>query len=77
VIARRDIPPLLPKTVDGIERRASNDDDRLAGLLTTAVALQRTAPGPIDAAGANRDLIRREQVPWRAAAAIADDGEAW
>jgi glutamine---fructose-6-phosphate transaminase (isomerizing) len=79
VIARREILPLLPKTVHGIELVASNDDthDLLAGLLTSAVALQWTALGLIDAAGTNPDLIRREQAPWRAAAAIADDGRAW
>jgi glutamine---fructose-6-phosphate transaminase (isomerizing) len=70
---------LPPKTVDAIELAASGDDsyDLLAGLLATAIALQWTALGLIDAAGTNPDLIRREQAPWRTAAAIADDGQAW
>jgi glucosamine--fructose-6-phosphate aminotransferase (isomerizing) len=78
VIGRRDSLPLLPTTVEGIELVTSNDShDLLAGLLTTAVALQWTALGLIDVAGTNPDLIRREQAPWRTAAAIADEGQAW
>jgi glutamine---fructose-6-phosphate transaminase (isomerizing) len=79
VIARPDILPLLPKTVAAIELTASNDDthDLLVGLLTSAVALQWTTLGLVDAAGTNPDLIRREQAPWRAAATVADNGQAW
>ena len=57
------------------------EDDGTHGLLTrllaTAVAVQWTTLGLVDAAGTNPDLIRREQAPWRAAAAVADDGQAW
>lgn len=79
VIARPDILPLLPKTVAAIELAASNDEthDLLVGLLTSAVALQWTTLGLVDAAGTNPDLIRREQAPWRAAATVADNGQAW
>jgi fructoselysine-6-P-deglycase FrlB-like protein len=78
MIARPDILPLLPKTVAGIELAASDDDthDLLVGLLTSAVALQWTTLGLVDAAGTNPDLIRREQAPWRAAATVADSGQA-
>lgn len=56
-------------------------DDASHGLLTrllaTAVAVQWTTLGLVDAAGTNPDLIRREHAPWRQAAAVADHGEAW
>jgi fructoselysine-6-P-deglycase FrlB-like protein len=79
VIAPPDLLPLLPETVDGVELVVPSDDEHglLTGLLATAVALQWVALGLVDAAGTNPDLIRREQSPWRAAAAIADDGRAW
>ena len=79
VIAPRDILTLLPDSVQPVELvfEAGHDCELLSGLLATAVAVQWTALGLVDAAGTNPDLIRREQEPWRAAAAIADDGGAW
>ena len=79
VIAPRDILALLPDSVRPVELvfEAGHDCELLSGLLATAVAVQWTALGLVDAAGTNPDLIRREQEPWRAAAAIADDGGAW
>ncbi len=79
VIAPREILTLLPDSVRPVELvfEAGHDCELLSGLLATAVAVQWTALGLVDAAGTNPDLIRREQEPWRAAAAIADDGGAW
>jgi fructoselysine-6-P-deglycase FrlB-like protein len=79
VVAPGDILALLPDGVDRVELAPAHDDghDLLTGLLATAVAVQWTALGLVDAAGTNPDLIRREQAPWREAAAIADDGQAW
>lgn len=79
VIAPDEVLASLPGTIAGVPLIPSDDDRHglLTGLLATAVALQWTALGLIDAAGTNPDLIRREQAAWRAAAAIADDGGAW
>jgi fructoselysine-6-P-deglycase FrlB-like protein len=79
VIAPRDILTLLPDSVHAVELvlDVASECELLAGLLATAVAVQWTALGLVDAAGTNPDLIRREQQPWRAAAAIADDGGTW
>ena len=79
VIAPGEVLTTLPGAVEGVELIAPDNDGHglLTGLLATAVALQWTALGLVDAAGTNPDLIRREQTPWRAAAAIADDGGAW
>ena len=48
-----------------------------ADLLASAVALQQLTLGAIDAAGTNPDLIRRDQEPYRAAAALADGSGDW
>jgi fructoselysine-6-P-deglycase FrlB-like protein len=79
VIAPRDVLTPLPESAQAVELVPDVDSGRnlLTGLLATAVAVQWTALGLVDAAGTNPDLIRREQQPWRAAAAIADDGGAW
>jgi glucosamine--fructose-6-phosphate aminotransferase (isomerizing) len=79
VIAPGEVLAILPATVERVELTAPDNDGHglLTGLLATAVALQWIALGLVDAAGTNPDLIRREQAPWRAAAAIADDGGAW
>jgi fructoselysine-6-P-deglycase FrlB-like protein len=79
VIAPRDVLTVLPESVEAVELVPTDatEPDLLNDLLATAVAVQWTALGLVDAAGTNPDLIRREQQPWRAAAAIADDGGAW
>jgi fructoselysine-6-P-deglycase FrlB-like protein len=79
VIAPRDTLALLPDSVSAVELvlDAASGCELLTGLLATTIAVQWTALGLVDAAGTNPDLIRREQQPWRAAAAIADDGGAW
>ena len=79
VIAPRDTLALLPASVDGVELVDGDADTYglLTRLLATAVAVQWTTLGLVDAAGTNPDLIRREEAPWRAAAAVADDGQAW
>jgi hypothetical protein len=55
VIARPDILLLLPKTVEGIKLATCSGEthDLLVGLLTSAVALQWTTLGLVDAAGTN------------------------
>jgi fructoselysine-6-P-deglycase FrlB-like protein len=45
----------------------------LAGLLAGAVALQLLTLALVHEAGVNPDLIRRDQAPWREAAALAGE----
>jgi len=49
----------------------------LAPLLGGAAALQTLTLALVEAAGVNPDLIRREEEPWRAAAAIAEGSVDW
>ena len=53
-------PPTLPQPLDA--------------LLAGAIGLQRLTLALVHAAGTNPDLIRREQRPWRRAAAALDAG---
>ena len=46
----------------------------LDALLAGAIGLQRLTLALVHAAGTNPDLIRREQEPWRRAAAALDAG---
>ena len=46
----------------------------LDALLAGAIGLQRLTLALVHAAGTNPDLIRREQAPWRRAAAALDAG---
>ncbi len=49
----------------------------LAPLLGGAAALQTLTLALVAAVGVNPDLIRREEAPWRNAAAVAEDAGAW
>ena len=49
----------------------------VSALLAAAAGLQLLTLGLVDAAATNPDLIRREQAPYRAAAAIADGTPDW
>jgi glutamine---fructose-6-phosphate transaminase (isomerizing) len=49
----------------------------LAPLLGGAAALQTLTLALVDRAGVNPDLIRREETPWREAAAIAEGATGW
>lgn len=49
----------------------------LAALTGAAVAVQLVTLGLVQRAGVNPDWIRREQEPYRAAAAIAEDAADW
>ena len=69
----------LPDRVDVVPLPPAPDATlgRLHGLLQTAIAVQLLALGVIDAAGTNPDLIRRDQAPYRAAAAVGDESPDW
>jgi hypothetical protein len=49
----------------------------LAALTGAAVAVQLVTLGLVQCAGVNPDWIRREQEPYRAAAAIAEGAAEW
>lgn len=49
----------------------------LPALLGGAAALQRLTLALVDLAGVNPDLIRREEAPFREAAAICEESEDW
>lgn len=49
----------------------------LAPLLSGAAALQTLTLALVDRAGVNPDLIRREEAPWREAAAVAEGAADW
>ena len=46
----------------------------LDAILAGAIALQTLTLGAVHLVGTNPDLIRREQAPWREAAAALDAG---
>lgn len=79
VIGHADVIGSLPDAAMKVELPLPDGGEHqlLVGLLGTAVAVQWTTLGLVDAAGTNPDLIRRELEPWRVAATVAEDGGAW
>ena len=67
----------LPASVERLVVPASDGAELLSALLTGAVSLQLLTLALAHAVGSNPDLIRREQRPYREAAAVAETRADW
>ena len=75
----RSSPPSCPIAADMVTLPTA-PIRRSAGCTAcsqTAITVQRVTLGLVDATGTNPDLIRREQDPSRAAAAVGDERSDW
>lgn len=76
-IVRDDVPVPWAAAAIGVRMavpRGEGLPQALAALTGSAMALQHLTLALVRAAGTNPDLIRREQAPYREAAALAEDG---
>jgi fructoselysine-6-P-deglycase FrlB-like protein len=75
----QDLADGFPEHVDLVTLPATGSEtfSCLAGILASAVGIQLMTLGLVDAARTNPDLIRREDAPYRAAAAVGDESAGW